>query len=295
LEHPITKRFCKKPAGGWRFVEETMLDKVSRNEIHFGDDENTVPNNKTYLKNTENQGLTSIKYKDGRVASNLLKDMFGQKDPFKNPKDVELTSRLLKALDSENEVVLDYFAGSGTTIHAILDLERLGQKRRYEAIEMGAHFDKVLIPRVKKAIYSSDWKDGKPVSRKGISHSFKYVRLESYEDCLNNLSLNSTGLAATSSGDLGFQRDYLLKYMLKVETNGSQSLLNTYDFQDPTTYRMKIKKAGSDEQTLTNIDLIETFNWLIGLSVEHLAALFVLTRILFVKKMMIYPKIKILA
>jgi adenine-specific DNA-methyltransferase len=65
LEHPITKRFCKKPAGGWRFVEETMLDKVSRNEIHFGDDENTVPNNKTYLKNTENQGLTSIKYKDG--------------------------------------------------------------------------------------------------------------------------------------------------------------------------------------------------------------------------------------
>jgi adenine-specific DNA-methyltransferase len=198
--------------------------------------------------------------------------MFGQKDPFKNPKDVELTSRLLKALDSENEVVLDYFAGLGTTIHAILDLERLGQKRRYEAIEMGAHFDKVLIPRVKKAIYSSDWKDGKPVSRKGISHSFKYVRLESYEDCLNNLSLNSTGLAATSSGDLGFQRDYLLKYMLKVETNGSQSLLNTYDFQDPTTYRMKIKKAGSDEQTLTNIDLIETFNWLIGLSVEHLAA-----------------------
>jgi adenine-specific DNA-methyltransferase len=272
LEHPTTKRPCKKPAGGWRFIEETMLDKVSKNEIHFGDDETTVPNNKTYLKNTENQGLTSIKYKDGRVASNLLKDMFGEKDPFKNPKDVELTSRLLKALDTENEVVVDYFAGSGTTIHAILELERAGQKRRYEAIEMGDHFDNVLIPRVKKAIYSVDWKDGKPVSRKGISHAFKYLRLESYEDCLNNLALNSVGQATTSQADTGFQRDYLLQYMLQVETQGSNSLLNFAEFRDPPNYSLEIKKPGSDVREKRTIDLIETFNYLIGLRVDKLHA-----------------------
>jgi len=272
LEHPTTKRPCKKPAGGWRFIEETMLDKVSNNEIHFGDDETTIPNNKVYLSESENQGLTSIKYKDGRVASNLLKDMFGEKDPFKNPKDVELTSRLLKALDTENEVVLDYFAGSGTTIHAILELERVGQKRKYEAIEMGDHFDKVLIPRVKKAIYSVDWKDGKPVSRKGISHAFKYVRLESYEDCLNNLALNSVGQATRSQTDTGFQRDYLLQYMLNVETQGSNSLLNFSEFRDPPNYSLEIKKPGSDVREKRNIDLIETFNYLIGLRVDKLHA-----------------------
>lgn len=272
LEHPTTKRPCKKPAGGWRFIEETMLDKVSKNEIHFGDDETTVPNNKTYLKNTENQGLTSIKYKDGRVASNLLKDMFGEKDPFKNPKDVDLTSRLLKALDTENEVVVDYFAGSGTTIHAILDLERAGQKRKYEAIEMGDHFDNVLIPRVKKAIYSSDWKDGKPVSRKGISHAFKYVRLESYEDCLNNLALNTVGQSATAQTDAGFQRDYLLQYMLQVETQGSNCLLNLAEFRNPPSYTLEIKKPGSDVREKRPIDLVETFNYLIGLRVDKLHA-----------------------
>lgn len=273
LEHPTTKRSCKKPAGGWRFIEETMLDKVSKNEIHFGDNETTVPNNKTYLKNTENQGLTSIKYKDGRVASNLLKDMFGEKDPFKNPKDVELTSRLLKALDTENEVVLDYFAGSGTTIHAILELERAGQKRKYEAIEMGDHFDNVLIPRVKKAIYSVDWKDGKPVSRKGISHAFKYVRLESYEDTLNNLQLaeDSTRQQATASHPQ-LREDYFLHYLLTLETQGSPSLLNIATFADPTAYQLEVKRPGSDAHELRTVDLVETFNWLIGLRVDKLHA-----------------------
>ena len=272
LPHPITGRPCKKPAGGWRFIEATMLEKVRNNEIHFGDDETTVPNNKTYLKNTENQSLTSIKYRDGRVASNLLKDMFGSKDPFKNPKDVDLTARLLKALETEGEIVLDYFGGSGTTVHAILELERIGQKRRYEMIEMGNHFDQVLIPRVKKAIYSTDWKEGMPLSRSGVSHAFRYVRLESYEDCLNNLSLNLNAGAITKAGDSAMQRDYLLRYMLDVETQGSLSLLNVAQFCDPSAYQLEIKKPGSDERVKRNVDLVETFTWLIGLHVDRLHA-----------------------
>jgi adenine-specific DNA-methyltransferase len=273
LEHPHTKRPCKKPAGGWRFVEETMLDKVSKNEIHFGIDETTIPNNKVYLNESENQGLTSIKYRDGRVASNLLKDMFGEKDPFKNPKDVELTARLLKALNTENEVVLDYFAGSGTTIHAILELERAGQKRKYEAIEMGDHFDNVLIPRVKKAIYSVDWKDGTPVSRKGISHAFKYVRLESYEDTLNNLQLADAGQRQqATAANPQLREDYFLNYLLALETEGSPSLLNVATFADPTAYRLDVKRPGSDAHASRTVDLVETFNWLIGLRVDKLHA-----------------------
>lgn len=270
--HPLTGKPCKKPAGGWRFIEETMQEKISRNEIHFGDDETTIPNNKVYLKDSEDQGLTSIKYKDGRVASNLLKDMFGRKDPFKNPKDVDLTAKLLKAVDTEGQVVLDYFGGSGTTIHAIIDLERLGQKRRYEVIEMGDHFDRVLLPRIKKAIYSADWKEGKPISRKGVSHAFRYVRLESYEDCLNNLTVNAIGNDVASACDAAMQHNYLLRYMLDVETRGSQSLLNVAEFRDPTAYQLEIKKPGSDERVKRNVDLVETFNWLIGLHVDKLHA-----------------------
>ena len=60
--------------------------------------------------------------------------------------------------------------------------------------------------------------------------------------------------------------------MLDVETRGSQSLLNLQAFTDPTAYRLKVKRPGSDESCEVNVDLLETFNWLVGLTVRHIAA-----------------------
>ena len=137
---------------------------------------------------------------------------------------------------------------------------------------MGEHFNTVLLPRIKKVIFAQDWEDGRPKSKNGISCNLKYIRLESYEDCLNNLALNPYVEAAAKSNDAAMQRDYLLRYMLEVETHGSQSLLNVAQFRDPTAYRLEIKKPGSDEREQRNVDLIETFNWLIGLHVDKLHA-----------------------
>ena len=64
----------------------------------------------------------------------------------------------------------------------------------------------------------------------------------------------------------------MLRYMLDVETRGSQSLLNVQAFTDPTAYKLKVKRPGSDESREVNVDLLETFNWLIGLTVQHIAA-----------------------
>ncbi len=101
---------------------------------------------------------------------------------------------------------------------------------------------------------------------------FKYIRLESYEDSLNNLTFSedaerNKALAANE----GLRQDYMLLYMLDVETRGSQSLLNIEGFADPTAYKLKVKKPGTDEYVLKTVDLIETFNYLIGLRVEHMA------------------------
>ncbi len=139
---------------------------------------------------------------------------------------------------------------------------------------MGEHFNSALIPRIKKVVYSSEWKDGKPVARDGISHCFKYLRLESYEDTLNNLALKPDPAreAALRQDNPNFQRDYLLHYWLDVETRGSQSLLNIEAIRDPAAYTLLVKKPGSDAQAEQHIDLIETFNWLIGLWVTHLGA-----------------------
>lgn len=68
------------------------------------------------------------------------------------------------------------------------------------------------------------------------------------------------------------REQYMLRYMLDVETRGSQSLLNVAAFADPTAYTLKVKRPGSDESREVKVDLVETFNWLIGLTVQHLAA-----------------------
>src|SRR3546814_4736881 len=91
----------------------------------------------------------------------------------------------------DNDVVLDYFAGSGTTGCAAIALNREdGGSWNYILIEQGEYFETVLKPRLQKVIFSADWKDGRPTAPKsGISHCFKVIKLESYEDTLNNLQL----------------------------------------------------------------------------------------------------------
>jgi adenine-specific DNA-methyltransferase len=176
--------------------------------------------------------------------------------------------------------VLDYFAGSGTTGHAVIALNRkYGGHRKYVLSEIGHHFDSVLLPRLKKAVYSSDWTDGRPTSRdSGVSHLMKVIRLESYEDALNNLETCRTNAQKTlletaeAQGTDGLKEHYLLRYMLDVDTRGSQSLLNVQAFKDPTAYSLKVKRPGSDESREVNVDLLETFNYLIGLTVHHIAA-----------------------
>jgi adenine-specific DNA-methyltransferase len=217
------------------------------------------------------------KYDASSHGTNLLSDMLGERRSFGYPKSLFSTHDAVHAIvgASERALVLDPFGGSGTTGHAVINLNREDDgNRRYILVEMGDYFDTVLKPRIQKVVYSKDWKDGKPVSRdSGISHMFKYIRLESYEDCLNNLELKDDAeRERIVAGSASLREDYMLHYMLDVETKGSVSLLNIDKFADPTAYKLKVKKPGSDEYEWKNVDLLETFNYLVGLRVEHIAA-----------------------
>lgn len=187
--------------------------------------------------------------------------------------------------DGVTRSVLDFFAGSGTTGHAVINLNRKDDgRRRFILVEMGDYFDTVLLPRLKKVTFSPEWKDGKPRRHATAEEAerspriMKVVRLESYEDTLNNLEMRRTEdqesllSKAEAQGPDAFKEQYMLRYMLDVETRGSQSLLNVAAFTDPTAYKLKVKRPGSDESREVDVDLLETFNWLIGLTVEKLAA-----------------------
>src|SRR5690606_35691830 len=130
----------------------------------------------------------------------------------------------------------------------------------------------------------SQWKDGAPVRPATAEEAgrgpriVKVIRLESYEDTLNNLEVRRTPAQQSllespeAAGPDGFKEQYILRYMLDVETRGSPSLLNVAAFVDPTAYRLRVKQPGSDESRLVHVDLLETFNYLLGLRVERIAA-----------------------
>jgi adenine-specific DNA-methyltransferase len=198
---------------------------------------------------------------------------------FGFPKPIGLLNKVLQIGAKNDSLILDYFAGTGTTGHAAINLNREdGGKRKYILVEVGHYFDTVMKPRIMKAIYSKSWKSGKPASRQtGMSHCFKYIYLESYEDTLNNLQLNRNDKQKSlldfdgSKSEDEFKEQYLLNYMLELESAGSQSLMNISDFINPTEYKMNVKQPGSVESCEMNIDLVETFNWLIGITVKHIS------------------------
>ncbi len=211
-------------------------------------------------------------YSATEYGTNLLTDMFAQVGSFSFPKALHLVEDCVRVCSLPDDgIVLDFFAGSGTTAHAALNLNRAdGGLRRFILVEVGAYFDTVTKPRVLKAAYSSEWKKGKPTRRdQGYSSLLKCIRLESYEDALNNLELKRTKEQATLlDADAEAREQYILSYMLDVESRGSQSLLNVEAFRNPDQYKLRVERNG--ETQLVNVDLVETFNWLLGLTVKHI-------------------------
>ena len=208
------------------------------------------------------------RYNAGTYGANLLRNILGKQNPFSYPKSIHTVEDAIfsAGLDS-GAYILDFFAGSGTTGHAVINLNREdGGRRKYVLVELGHHFDTVLLPRMKKVVYSPNWKDGKPVSRNGITQVVKYIRLESYEDAMDSLDIAPPSDAQKEllAENPALAEDYRLRYMLGVETAGSASLLGEA-FADPFAYTLSVVRDGGRSEV--PVDLPETFNFLLGLRV----------------------------
>lgn len=216
----------------------------------------------------------SSRYNAGDYGTKILTRMGFDKGLFDFPKSIFTVRDCIFAVSGSEDLIVDYFAGSGTTGHSVVNLNREDDgKRKYILVEMGHHFDTVLRPRIEKLVYSEEWQDGKPTARHtGVSHCFKYIRLESYEDTLNNLRFDDVPAQSRLLQIPSLKEDYMLRYLLDMETRGSQSLLNIDAFADPSGYTLDVKKPGTDEYATRAVDLIETFNYLIGLRVLHTSA-----------------------
>ena len=118
LIHPITKKPCPIPARGWRYSSSTMKELMSSNLILFGIDETTVPNKKFLLEENLYENINSLLYYGGS-DTNLLEML---DIPFETPKVVNVIKEHINAICTNNDIILDFFSGSATTAHAVMQL-----------------------------------------------------------------------------------------------------------------------------------------------------------------------------
>ncbi|MFH8108106.1 MAG: site-specific DNA-methyltransferase [Candidatus Aenigmatarchaeota archaeon] len=177
-----------------------------------------------------------------------------------------LLKRVIESTSNENDLVMDFFLGSGTTTAVAHKL-----KRKWIGVEMGEHFWTVVLPRMKKVLaYDksgiSKEKDVKEkYNEKNAGGFFKYQILEQYEDTLDNIELKEN-----KQMEELFKDEYLLKYFLDSETKESPYLLNIEHLKNPFSYKLKVNLQEVGEPQEMVVDIPETFNYLLGIKVKKI-------------------------
>lgn len=173
----------------------------------------------------------------------------------KGKKPEKLINRILESTTNEGEWILDYFAGSATS-----GAVAMKSKRKFINVEANEYFDQIPLRRLKNTLAGEKSGITKLYQWKG-GGCFKYIRLEQYEDTLNNLVVKSPMLA-DDNGE--FYDGYVLGYLL--DTEAKDSLFNLEWFRNP--WKTKLFITRQNETKEETIDLVETFNYLIGLNVK---------------------------
>ncbi len=136
IPHPATGKPVNMHANGWRYAPERMDQLIAEDRIRFGPDETIRPNFKRYLTDAEFEVPYSVFYVDGRGATGRLKSLLGG-SYFENPKDETVLQKIVEFASSGDDIVLDFFAGSGTTAHAVaLQNAADGGRRRVISVNL---------------------------------------------------------------------------------------------------------------------------------------------------------------
>lgn len=167
--HPVSGKSCKKPSTGWRWDEAKTKWALSQNppRIHFGENETTIPNRKSYLKETALEPFSSHFYQDGRTATLQVEKLLGE-GVFQFPKNTSVLAKLMNLVTLDDDLILDFFAGSGSTAHACLELNHEEQSsRKYILVQLPEQLDG--SKKEQKAAYNYCIKHGVPANIAEIS------------------------------------------------------------------------------------------------------------------------------
>lgn len=233
----------KKINSKWKiyYKEYKLVDNTNKPR------ERTNPYDSLILDYQNEQGTSEI-------------DNLFDKRIFEYPKPSELIKYLLKIGSDRHSLILDFFAGSGTTAQAVMQLNKEDSgKRKFILVEMADYFNTAIIPRIKKVAYSFNWAEGKPQDTDGIGIFFKYFDLEQYEEALKNAVYSNTDILEFKNMK---DEDYFFKYMF---------------FKDPKmldVVMIENNKLVVNQETLSkiydNIDIAETISNVTGWHIKKI-------------------------
>ena len=165
LIHPVTGKPCPVPAKGWRFTDAKMDEILSQNRVEFGKDETTQPRQKYFLHENMKEAVSSLIYFGGSDDAMGL--------PFDNPKPVYIAKRLISSVVSDSDIVLDFFSGSATTAHAVMQLNAEdGGNRKFIMVQLPEKTDE------KSEAYKAGYKNICEIGKERIRRAGKKVKEE---------------------------------------------------------------------------------------------------------------------
>ena len=265
----------------WRWGKETF-EELAKTEFvvkETGDGEHSI-----WAKDREKVSIKpktvwhGAQFDASSHGSMLVKSLFRDM-VFDYPKSIHAVVDAVQIATRKDSIALDYFAGSGTTAHAVISLNRMDEgRRKFILAEAGEHFNTALLPRVKKIICSPEWRNGQPL-RQATAEELeygprlvKYQRIESYEDTLANIKFAPPD--ETKQGELKMAEHFAKiapRYELEWESRGCATRLSELGLDSPFSYGLELAGDGDGNGGKTRTeaaDLPETFAYLAGLRVR---------------------------
>ncbi len=231
INHPVTNMPCPKPANGWRWPEKTFWSYANAGEVEWGKDHTTQPHIKKRIE-TAVEYLRSLIYEDNRATTKMLSDLFDGKKVFDNPKPTNVLLRLIDFVTDTDSIILDFFSGSSSTAHAVMQLnaEDMGNRK----------FIMVQLPELtdeKSEAYKAGYKNICEIGKERIRRAGKKIQNEHSEATI----------------DIGFR-------VLKLDSSNMQDVYYTpYLFQpslfDSMIDNIKPDRSGEDLLFQVMLDL----------------------------------------
>ena len=257
ISHPITHQNCPKPKNGWRWTEKTFWDYEKKGQVEWGKDHSTQPHIKKRIE-TATDLLKSIIYEDNRASTKLVTDLFGKQKVFDNPKPVNVLIRIIDFISpkrdsaensascSTSDIILDFFSGSATTAHAVMQLNAQdGGKRKFimvqidECVKKGSEAEKAgyktidEIGRARIRRTAEKIKTENPETKADLGFQTFYLK-SMPQNTLDKIKTFNPKDLFTSDGDI-------------VKMLGEDTLLQTWQIKDGFCFncnRQKIDIAG---------------------------------------------------